>query len=226
MKKYFTTGLALLLPIVLTVMILCFLINFLTKPFLKCTERFLLQYNPDLQLHDSFLLIWSSKLLILAALIFFVFLIGLLGRIFFFKSLLHFGDYLIHRIPFVKSIYKASQDVVHGLFSNNSSAFSQVVLVPFPTHNSFSTGFVTKEFLHLTDDSGGTEELIPVFVPGTPNPSVGFMLMFRRKEIYFVDMTIEKAMKMIISCGVAMPDLTIISKEKTFSDDALFLPQE
>jgi len=212
MKKYFTTGLALLLPIALTLIILCFVINILTKPFLKFTERLLVYYNPSLELQDSFILIWSSKLLILVSLFVCVFLLGFLGRIFFFKSLLHCGDYLIHRIPFVNSIYKASQDLVNGVFSNNSTSFSKVVLVPFPTLKSFSVGFVTKEHLDLTEEGGDAEELIPVFVPGTPNPSVGFMLMFRRREIHFVDMTIEKAMKMIISCGVAMPDFIITSE--------------
>ncbi len=206
MRKYFKTGLALLLPLILTLLIVNFLVNFLTAPFLHLTQPLLVPL-----FGKSASLLFLSKVLILFFLFLFVLLIGFLGRLFLIDYLFKLGDFFIHRIPFVNKIYKACQDVVHSLFSSKSKKFSQVVLVPYPYPPHLSIGLVTNAHFSVQEAPPSAQELIPVFVPGTPNPSVGFMLMFKRNQLIHVDMKIEEALKFIVSCGVVTTDFKLIA---------------
>lgn len=222
-KKYFASGLAILLPIVLTIMIVNFLINFLTYPFLESTKT-LLEHLPFFQhTHQITFLNIASKVLILFCLVSFIFLIGLLGKLFFINSLFQLGDYLLHKLPLINKIYKSCQDVVQSLFSSHSSKkFSQVVFVPFPHTNNLSLGLVTSESIQIENDNHPSDSFVSVFIPGTPNPSVGFMLMFKKEQLHFVNMKVDEAMKFIISCGVVMPDFEILKEnhaKQTFNQD-------
>jgi uncharacterized membrane protein len=165
---------------------------------------------------------FSSKALILFILSGFITLIGLFGKLFLIDFFFRLGDYLLHQLPFVKTIYKACQDVVHSLFSPSSKKFSQVVFAPFPNSDSLSLGLVANEEIGVKNSQEESEQLISVFIPGTPNPSVGFMLMFKREQLLFVSMKVEEAMKFIVSCGIIMPDFkseitnSPYEQEKTF----------
>jgi uncharacterized membrane protein len=205
MKKYFTTGLAILLPVVLTVLILSFLINLLTKPFIGEVKYLLTYYG--LATSPAWL-IPISKTLILTGIFLLTLLVGLIGKVFLIDYLFRLGDFLIHRIPLINKIYKACQDVVHSLLSSESKSFSQVVFVPFPTSKTLSVGLVTKDAVYLESHTNPAE-MLPIFVPGTPNPAMGFMLMFRRDQVIFVNMTVEEAMKFVVSCGVVTSDFKI-----------------
>lgn len=207
MRKYFTSGIAILLPIILTFVIVVFLMNFLTKPFMGLLETVLAHQNLAYAewLHRSQIFRLFSQLVVLGLLVLMTILVGFIARLLFLDYLFRLSDAIFHRLPFFNKIYKATQDVLHGLLSANSTSFSQVVFVPFPSSDSLSIGLVTKEFvpIHFAQEKN---DLIPVFVPGTPNPSVGFMLMFRKEDLIFVNMKIEDAMKFVVSCGVVMPD--------------------
>lgn len=207
------SGMAILMPLVLTMMIMSFLINFLTQPFLKSTQRWLEQsfFFQDFSFlfHQVLLSSLFSKALILLALTSLILLVGLLGKLFLVNLLFRLGDNLLYRLPFINKIYTACQDVVQSLFSSSSKKFSQVVLVPFPHPESLSLGLVTNESIRLDNCQQETDPLISVFIPGTPNPSVGFILMLKREQLLFVNMKVEEAMKFIISCGVFMPNFEI-----------------
>lgn len=202
MRKFFTTGLGILLPIIITILLIGFLVNILTKPFLSLTEGFLVQHNLVLQ---PTLLIITSKILILVILAIILLIIGLIGNAFLINYIFRLNDYLFHRVPVINKIYKACQDVVHSLFSSSSSSFSQVVLVPFPCSDTLSVGLITKDSFIINTGSGG-DEVVPVYIPGTPNPTVGFMLMFRKNQLIYSTMKAEEAMKFVVSCGIAMPE--------------------
>lgn len=234
MKKPFTSGLVILLPIALTAVIINFFINFVTAPFLELTQNFLEHlsffHHPFFLFHQATLINFSSKVLILFILSCFVILIGIVGKLFLVDFLIRLGDYFLHRLPFVNKIYKACKDVVHSLFSSSSKKFSQVVLVPFPHPDSLCLGLVANEALHVERGEEEREHLISVFIPGTPNPSVGFLLMFKREQILFVSMKVEEAMKFIVSCGIVMPPFDIIQPhgtyEKQFFDQDYILSRE
>lgn len=212
MKKNFTTGIALLLPIVFTTIIVRFLINFFTDPFLEITKNFLIHFSffqtPHPFINSNILLITSSKILILLGLFTTILLIGLIGKLFLVNYFLKLGDLLLHRLPGINRIYKTSKEIIHTLFSSSSSSFSQVVLAPFPSPNARSIGLVTREALLIKKEGNESNSVIPVFIPGTPNPSVGFMLMFEKEKLIFTDMKVDDALKSVISCGVIMPNFT------------------
>jgi uncharacterized membrane protein len=93
--------------------------------------------------------------------------------------------------------------VIKTIFGTTTRSFKQVVLVPFPNKETYSLGLVTRE--EIPAFKGGEEkELIAVFVPTTPNPTSGFLMMFEAEDLVFLDMRVEDAFKYIISCGVIM----------------------
>ena len=205
MKKDFLAGLVILLPVVLTIIIVRFFINLLTKPFLGILTAISQRYE---WLSSSFnylpgeeIKLVISKLLILTILFFILLAIGFLGRLFIVNTFLQIADKVLHYIPLINKIYKSIQEVMHTLFKTETTAFSQVVLVPFPHANSYSVGLITKDSLPQGSDKEHMK-LVSVFVCGTPNPTMGFMLLFKREQLVLLDMKVEDAMKFIISCGV------------------------
>ncbi len=210
MTKSFKTGLAILLPIGLTVLIVNALVNFLTHPFLQFTQMWLTDHHyfqfPLFFMCPETLNLLISKVLILFCLTTFTLFIGILGKLFLMKYFFRLGDSLFAHVPIVNKIYKACQDVVYSLFSSSSQSFSQVVLVPYPHAQHLTMGLVIRNRVRI----GEQRELVPVFVPGTPNPSVGFIMMFKEEQLVYVDMTVEAAMKYIVSCGVVISDFSII----------------
>ncbi|MEC7839455.1 MAG: DUF502 domain-containing protein [Chlamydiota bacterium] len=208
MKKYFITGLAILLPAVLTIVIFSFIINLLTKPFVGVLENTLEHYGlldtPILFFSARQVVAFFSRVIILAILFIITVFIGLLTRIVIFHYLIRIGNYIIHRIPFINKIYKATQDVIGTIFKAKTATFSQVVLVPFPSKSTLCLGLITND--PQTDqpieDSYGN---VSVFVPATPNPTMGFMLLYKRHQMIDLEMSVEEALKFIVSCGVMSP---------------------
>lgn len=214
MKKNFFTGLLILFPFTMTLIIVVFVVNFFTSPFQGIVENILTHYgffsNTQGFLSSPQALHIISKLLVLIALIIITIIIGFLGRLMVIRSLFHFGDKVIHRIPLINKLYKASQDVVHTLFNTKGTSFSQVVLVPFPNSKAYSIGFITQQ-----QKSSGAKDRLSIFVPGTPNPTMGFMLVYRYEEVIFTEMKVEEALKFVVSCGIMTPDFQISGKNKS-----------
>lgn len=215
MKKYFVTGLVILLPLAMTLAIVIFLVNFFTNPFVDVVHDFLKHYG---LLQTGFLFLSSdqvqlyvSRILILALLFFFTVLLGALTRWVIVHYFIRIGDFIFHRIPFVRSIYKTSQDVIKTIFTSSTKSFKQVVLVPFPNKDTHSMGLVTREKIPAT---GKDTHLVAVFVPTTPNPTSGFLMMFDPDDLVYLDMKVEEAFKYIISCGVIQTPFKTISKEE------------
>jgi uncharacterized membrane protein len=202
-KKYFITGLVILLPIVMTLLIISFLVNILTQPFLGAVQSLLI----DLNLPKDILTLISKSIILL----FFgvgVLLIGFLGSWVFLHYFFKWFDILIHRIPLVNNIYQSTKDVMHSLFSSDSPSFSQVVLIPFPSSHSLCIGLISKESINIHQENESSQ-VVSIFVPGTPNPSVGFLLMYRRDQLIFTNLKVDEAMKLVISCGVMLPEFAL-----------------
>ena len=131
MKKYFVTGLVILLPLAVTVVLVGFIINILTKPFVGIIEQFLV--GEDWYIKYQAAIHVLLQIVLLFAFFFFTVLLGFLARVVVFKSLLSLYDYILHRIPIIKTVYKATQQVIRTIFGTTSRSFKQVVMVPFPT---------------------------------------------------------------------------------------------
>lgn len=207
MKKYFITGLVILLPLALTIAIVLFLVNLLTKPFMEIFQSILVHFdllNKDfLFLSASQIQYAVSQILILSFLFFFTVFLGFITRLFFFHYLFKAWEYVIHRIPLIRSVYKTCQDVINTIFKADTKSFKQVVLVPFPSKESQSIGLVTRDDLPGIPHKQG-QDLVAVFVPTTPNPTSGYLVVYDESELTYIDMKVEDALKYIISCGVIL----------------------
>ena len=199
MKKYFITGLVILLPIAVTIALVTFIINFLTHPFVSVIEQFL--EGRDWYLKYRGPLHFGLQIALIFTLFFFTVLLGFLARIVAFKSLLSLYDYVLHRIPIIKTVYKATQQVIKTIFGSTSRSFKQVVMVKFPSEGSYCIGLISSHAPTLCERTLGTP-LVTVFVPTTPNPTSGFLMMYREDQVIYLDMRVEDAFKYIISCGV------------------------
>jgi uncharacterized membrane protein len=199
MKKYVMTGLVMLLPIALTIWIISSIVSWLTGPFIGITEKILAAIGvteiPLLFLSADKVLFLASQLLVLLFLFLFILLIGAVGRHFLVASLIRWGDALLHRIPVISSVYKTSQELIQTILTTDNKAFKQVVLVPFPNADCWSIGLVTRE-------GPVAPHLIPVFVPTTPNPTSGYLILFDRTAVIPIEMSVEEAFRYIVSCGV------------------------
>lgn len=212
MRSYFFSGLAILLPFAITLIVVLFILNFLTRPFEGAVESILRYYDifdkPFLFLNGAQVLGLASKLLVLVAIFLLTLFIGVLGQSVITKTFFTVGDYFIHKIPLISKVYKATQEVVHTVFKTDSTAFSQVVLIPFPHKNVYSIGLITaEEKKHIIEEeqAHAATTKVSVFVPGTPNPTMGFMLMFDRSQLVEIDMKVEDALKFVVSCGIMFP---------------------
>lgn len=215
MKKYFITGLVILLPLALTLAIIVFFVNLLTGPFVDIVKSILGYYD---LIDSSFLFLsadqlqkYVSQLIILALLFFFTIGLGMLARWFLFHYVIKLWEYAIHRIPFISSVYKTCQDVIQTIFTSNTNSFKQVVLVPFPSTETLAIGLLTRD--NLPAMGKHKEPLVAVFVPTTPNPTSGFLMMFKENDLIYLDMKVEEALKYVISCGVISTPINTMTKE-------------
>lgn len=206
MKKHFITGLIIFLPLAVTLLIVFYLINFFTKPFVGFMEGIFRHFGlfqkgfffldaPQLQLV-------IAEFLILLSLFFLTVLFGFFARWFFVHYFVSFNDFIFHRIPIVRTIYKTSKELVYAIFGEESVAFKEVVLAPFPNSSSYCLGFVIGEEIKVR----GEEKRLSVFISTTPSPSNGYLVLYKKEELVYTDIPIDQALKFIVSCGVILPE--------------------
>ncbi len=221
MKRNIISGLILLLPLTITIALFIFLVDLLTTPFLGNMEALLHfvgdTFNINFDYHAPFLVI-LSRILILIILFIFTMLLGFLGNRIVFHWLVKKMHFIMGKIPLINTIYKVCRDIIEAVFSGNKKLFSRVVLVPFPSNESKALGLVTGDAPCQIQNADGThspEELLKsVFVPTSPHPISGFLLLVEEKHLKQMDISIEDTFKFLISCGMFMPkrqglDLTI-----------------
>lgn len=194
MKKYFVTGLLIWIPLVITLMVLAWIVNTLDQILLIAPAA----VRPDalLGFHLPGVGVLVTLLLIL--------LTGLAAANFVGQRLVGFWEGLLSRIPVVKSIYYSVKQVSDTLLSSNGQAFRKALLIQYPHQGIWTIAFQTGKpggdaARHLGDD------FVSVYVPTTPNPTSGFFLMLPRKDAIELDMSVDDALKYIISMGVVAP---------------------
>lgn len=209
MKKYFLTGLIILLPIAITIAVVSSLINFFTGPFVKIVSSTLqgtnLAINGFLFLSQTQVVLYTAKLLILICLFFLIIGLGMLTRWYVIRGALSIGDRFLHRIPVVSTVYKTTKEIIKTLFNKDATAFKQVVLVPFPRKDMYALGLISGGAPTICSTTFGSK-LISVLIPTTPNPTSGFLIMFKQEDLIYLDMKPEEAIKYIISCGSIVPE--------------------
>jgi uncharacterized membrane protein len=215
MKKYLFAGFITLLPIALTIMIMVWLFNLLTTPFVGLVEGIVLAYEKkwglSLANHDA-LVLFTSQIVVLVLLFFLILFLGLLGRKVFFNLFLRLTDRLFLHIPIVKTIYRLTGDITKMMFSQGKKTFQQTVLIPFPNENTHAVGFITGQVPEAFKKFSQTSDL-SVFVPTSPQPVSGFVLLTPKKYVHAVDVSVEDAFKFLVSCGVIHPGEHLPSEE-------------
>lgn len=205
MKRYFLAGLAAILPLFITIMVVKFIINFLTAPFLGLTQSFvdlLIRQHPFLALFETpEITLLYSQILILFFLFFTIVLVGFLAEWIFMHTAFKAFDRLIHKIPLINSIYKAVQDIIHTFFSDERPPFSSPVLIPFSKTGANVLAFVTNETVPLPFE----KEFSAVYMPSPPNPMLGFLVLMPKDMISKTTLPAERSIQFIASCGVIDP---------------------
>ena len=190
LRNYFITGIVVLVPIGITL--------YLTKFFISISSKLIPEgINPN-----SYLPFLIPGLEIFLAVIF-ITLIGYLSLSFIGKKILQLFNDLLKKIPILRTIYSAIGQMAETLAPNRKSKKS-VVLIEYPRKGSWAVGFATKD--NKGEISKKTNQnLVNVFVPTTPNPTSGFLLMFPKEELVYLDMSFEEASKFIVSAGTSNP---------------------
>jgi len=207
MKKHLFTGMIILLPIVLTIVIIVFLFDFFTTPFMGPVAQGL----SLLESHFLFsipqtLNIFLSRLIALILLSIFILLLGIVAQWIVVRNLIRMMHQLLSRIPFIKTIFQVSHDVFSALFSHEGKkTFKCPVMIPFPALPNRSIGF------HVGDpplecQRKVKEPLAAIFTPTAPHPISGFLFLVEQKEVKSLDMTNEDALKFLVSCGMIVPE--------------------
>ena len=189
-RNYFIAGVVVLIPIGMTIYLTLFLVSISSKILPKeINPNHYLPYNiPGVEIVTSIILIT---------------LIGWLSLSFIGKKMLDIFNNALKRIPILRTFYSAIVQMTET-FTKTDKNHKNVVLVEYPRKGSWAVGFATKENTgEITDKT--KRKLINVFVPTTPNPTSGFLLMFPKEEVIYLDLTFEEASKFIVSAGTSNP---------------------
>jgi uncharacterized membrane protein len=193
-KKYFITGLLIWIPLAITFMVLAWIINTL--------DEILIWLPNDVQPRQMLGFNIPGVGVLLSLLI--VFFTGLIAANVLGQKLVQVWEGLLSRIPVVKSIYYSVKQVSDTLFSSSGQAFRKALLVQYPRQGAWTIAF-------LTGKPGGDAanhlhgDYVSVYVPTTPNPTSGFFLMMPREDVIELEMSVDEALKYIISMGVVAP---------------------
>ncbi|MBV8250209.1 MAG: DUF502 domain-containing protein [Comamonas sp.] len=204
LRKWLIAGLLVIVPLVITLGVLNWIIGTLDQTLAILPEA----WQPDrlLGMHIPGFGVILTLLILL--------LVGGVASNFIGRKLVDWGDALVRRIPVVRSIYSSVKQVSDTVFSDSGNAFRTAVLVQWPREGVWTVAFVTGhpggEVAALLRD-----EYLSVFVPTTPNPTGGYFVLVRKSECIELEMSVDAALKYIVSMGVvAPPDLTAIEESK------------
>ena len=194
MKRYFITGLLIWAPLGITIWVLSLILGMMDQSIMLLPS----DWQPRALL--GFHLPGMGALLTLLV----VFVTGLLTANFIGQRLVRWWEALLHRIPVVRSVYQSVKQISDTVLSPSGQAFRQAVLVQYPRPGSWTIGF-------LTGTPGGEiaahlgKDMVSLYVPTTPNPTSGFFLMVPKADVVELDMSVEDALKYLISMGVVAP---------------------
>jgi len=195
LRNYFLTGIVITAPIAITIYLTYVFVDFVDA---NVTPLIPARYNPE-----TYLPFTVPGLGLLVA-VFVLILIGFLTANFLGRSFLNFGERIVARMPVVRSIYNALKQIIETVLAQSSSSFREVVLVEYPRRDIWAIAFVTSEAKGQVADLDD-EAMISVFLPTTPNPTSGFLLFVPKKDLKFLDMSVEDGVKLVISAGMIWP---------------------
>ena len=194
LRRYLVAGILVWAPLAVTFLLLRFAVTIMDKTLAVIPQ----QYRPDELL--GFHIPGLGVILTFVVL----FVTGMLAANFVGRYVVGGWESLMDRIPVVRSIYSAAKNFAEIVFSDSSDSFKKVLLIEYPRKGLYSIAFQTSSSLGEVQGRTG-EEVVCCFVPTTPNPTSGIVIMVPRKDITVLDMDVDEALKMVISLGVVVP---------------------
>jgi len=203
LRKYIIAGLLVWLPFAATIVIVKLLIDLMDKTILLLPP----EWQPANLLGFSI----PGFGVVLAILI--LLLTGVLAANIFGRRFVEIWEKILNRIPLVRTIYSSVKQISSTIFDPSGKSFRKVVLLQYPRKGLWSIGFLTND--NMGDELNSVDDhLVSVFIPTTPNPTSGFIIMVRGDELKELNMSVEEAFKFIISMGVIIPDGTALKELK------------
>lgn len=205
MKKTFLTGLAILLPIAVTFFVVLFVVDFVTAPFVGIVED-LISHHGVIELADEhkYLLVFISRVVVLILFFFLILILGFFGRKIFFSWFINFTHWIFYKIPIIKTIYRITREISGNIFSEEKKTlFKGTVQVPFPYAHSKALGLLSGKAPGQVEEK--KKNLQTVFVPTSPHPISGFLMMYDEKEVEETNIPTEDLFKFLLSCGMYHP---------------------
>ena len=205
LRNNFLTGLAVIIPVFIT--------TYLIWSTIGIVDGWVLPLIPEKYAIDKFIGIDVKGIGVIIFLLFTVF-IGSLTKGYFGRTILKSAESLVDRMPVVRSIYNGIKQIAETVFSQSNNSFERACLVEYPRKGIWAVAFVsTKTKGEVSEKIGKNKELFSIFLPTTPNPTSGFLLFLPKKDIIFLDMTVEDAAKLVISAGLVTPKNIIASNQ-------------
>jgi uncharacterized membrane protein len=196
----FIAGIIIILPITVTAFIIRFLVVSLNAILLTPLAKGLRTY-PLYEDQRMFL----AKALIFMAVVLLVAFLGLMTRIIFVRKFFTFFENILLRLPMINKVYGSIKEISSAFLGKRKSGFKKVVLVEYPRKGIYTLGFVTSESNSEFQDVVNDPDLISIYVPTTPNPTSGLFVLVNKKDVIPLDMSVEEALKVVISAGAIAP---------------------
>ena len=201
-RRYLFAGLLFWVPVWVTFLVIRFIVHLLDQSLMLLPQA----YRPE---HFGVTIPGLGLIFTIVLL----FLTGLVVTNFLGAYLLRMWDHLIGRIPLVRSIYSAVKTTMETMFSSKGRAFRKVLLVEYPRKGMWSLAFQTAEASRAIKEKTQSD-MVSIFIPTTPNPTSGFLMMVSKQDVRELDMSIDEALKIIISLGVIQPSVSVESMEQ------------
>ena len=203
LRKWMFAGLLVIVPVAITIWLIEWMLSTLDKTLLILPEA----WHPDMLL--GFHIPGFGLILAVISLL----IVGAAASNFLGKKVVVWGDAVLHRIPVVRSIYSSVKQVSDTLFSENGNAFRKAVMIEWPRPGVWTIAFVTGKpngelLKHLKDD------FVSIYVPTTPNPTGGYFVLLKMSDCIELDMSVDEALKYIVSMGVVSPKIMPIKADK------------
>jgi len=195
LRNDFITGIAITLPIVVTVFLINLIFGIINRAFL----------NPIVQTLEPFLKsqygVLLAKLILLLLAISLIVIIGAATRIIFIRKFFGFWENILFKVPMINKLYRGTKQISKAFLGEGKAVFKGVALIEYPRRGIYSIAFITaKESKKEIEDKSG-RRLVSLFLPTTPNPTSGLFIAVPKEEIIYLDMSIEDGFKLIISGG-------------------------
>ena len=189
LRRYFLSGILVIVPLIITILVLHFLFENIDGLLSPLLTKVLRHHIPGLGIIATIILIFIAGFLTA----------NVIG-----SRLFRIWEIFLIKTPLVRTIYGSSKQLVEALTTTEKKSFKQVVLVEFPRKGMFSLGFLTSQI--ELERKEAKDDFVAVFIPSTPTPFTGIVILFPKEEVIFLDLSVEEGVKFVVSGGIASPE--------------------